>query len=439
MDKLNALSTGTRKGKKGEVNFNQTIETAQQSKPRGEGWAKSNCEQALTEASLYQFKNVVAPALSIPINCPKTLMRLAKLEKIVVENTISVPTKDNGRITQVIFTDDSKNKFLQHLSEVKQAGNQAISVEDVLKIIKDKKLHTDRVTDRNWRSFLECKKIDRDIFIAFCKSLNINNWQNVVEPSPQPRNDLTKTTRLVQILDSFNHSAQTNLVYSSLSQQNIKAAFLVVNSCSYSRTWMLRRIEDDIKLLLKVEVQKETLCSQSSMVPVSVETLKSLFKQKFDRENLKNTLDKKYLFLIINIDRYDLDTLRTLVQNFWQPLNKINTQRRDTQASGKILLFLVGSAQGNNWQTEWRNHQILADSLAELSPAQPFNVNDLGGLISKSALKFGISIPDSLTDFSKTLLAENGGSTEKLLRLFYTSFNCSPSDFNRQWQNYPPT
>ncbi len=169
MNKINALPTGTRKGKKGDVNFNEKIETAQKGKLRGKGWAKDKCEQALIEASLYQFKTVVAPALKIVIDHSKTLLKLARLEEIVDKNTISVPTNENGRITQKIFTDDSKNKFLQHLSELKQAGHQAIPVQYILNFIKNNKLHTDRVTDRNWRNFLECKKLIETVSSHFAK------------------------------------------------------------------------------------------------------------------------------------------------------------------------------------------------------------------------------------------------------------------------------
>jgi hypothetical protein len=428
MDKLNALSTGTTKG---GVKCNETIETAQQGKPRGKGWAKDKCQQALIEASLYQFKNVVAPALSIPINCPTKPMSLAILEKIVGKNAISVPAIHNTQITQNIFTDDSKKKFLQHLSEVKQAGNQAISVEEVLNVIKNKKLHTDRVTDRNWRNFLECKKIDRDIFIAFCTILEIN-WPDVVECSPQPRNDLTKTTRLVQILDSFNHIAQTNIVCQNLSI-NSKAAFLVVNSCSYSRTLMIRRIEYEIRINSNREVQRESFLSQSRFPP-SVENFNSLFSQRFSISKIEQTLREKYLFFIINIDNYDLDALCQLVENIWQPLLK----KIYPENQGKILLFLVASDQGNNWQTEWNQHPILANSLAALPPAQ-FNVNDLSQFIPRVAMRLNIQLQQNVTNLSQEILANSGGSTEKLLRLFYQHFNCSPNDFKRQWQNYPPT
>ncbi len=240
----------------------------------------------------------------------------------------------------------------------------------------------------------------------------------------------------MKILDTFNHSSQTSLVYSSLSQQDIKAAFLVVNSCSYSRTWMLRRIEDDIKSSFNVKVQKENLSPQSSHISPPVETLKSRFQENFHPKNIEKILESEYLFLIINIDSYDLETLKILVQSFWQPLNKINTQKRD-QAVGRILLFLVGSDQENNWQTQWRNHPILADSLAELTPAQPFNVNDLCGVISKSALQFGIILPNAITDFSETLLAKSDGSTQNLLKSFYQLCKCPSKDFIQQWQNYP--
>lgn len=440
MDKINALATGTRTDQKEEVKFNGIIEAAQRGKGRGTGWAKDNCEQALIEASLYQFKEVVAPALTtalnIRINCSSTPIGLTSLEQIVKKNVISVPARDNIPITQKIFTNDSWKKFLDYLSQLRKEGNHSISVQQVLDAIQTQKLHTDRVTNRNWRSFLECKKIDCDLFIAFCSILRINH-KDVVETSlSTPAKDLTKATRLVEILNTFNHTQQKIIVCTNLAQKNAPKAFLVVNPCFYSRTWMLRRIEHEIRINSLLEVQRESFFSQSRFSPLSIKELDSVCKERFlNLQNIEKILRQKYLFFIINIDCYDLDDLSKLVEKFWQPLlNKI-----DPQFSGKLILFLVASGQENNWQTQWKEHPILKKSLAELPPAQPFDITDLCEILPRAALRLNIQLTEDITDLSQNIIDKSRGSTEKLLLSFYRKFNCPSHDFNRQWQNYPPS
>ncbi len=433
MDKVNALATGTRTDKKGEVKFNEMIETAQKGKGRGGGWAKNNCKQALIEASRYQFEAVVAPALRISIDDLTKSLELKILKQLFKKNEIRVSAGYNT-ITQKIFTtEDSHTKFLDYLLELEKKGEQSISVKDLFDAIEQLNLHTDRITDRNWRDFLYCKKIDRDIFRVFCSILNIN-YDDVADIPPDPQGkDLTKETRLVEVLTTFNHGTQKNTVCAKAALKDAPKAFLVVNPCSYSRTWMLRRIEYEIKIVSQRGVEIEQFLSSSNFLPLSIEDLKSLFKKKFVNLQLINEkLQKNYLFFIVNIDNYDLVKLNNLVEKFWQPiLNQVNPQN-----PGKILLFLVSSGQGNDWQTEWQNSSILAESIVELPPAKP-DVNDLSEIIPRVAMRLNIQLAEDLTVFSQQLLKESQGSTQKLLQLFYQKFQCKHTQFNQQWQNYP--
>lgn len=435
MDKVNALATATRPGKKGEVKFNGTIENARKGKGRGGGWAKNDCRQALIEGSRYQFEAVVAPALGIPIDSPTKSLKLGILKQRVERNEICVSIEHKPTITQKIFTEDSRQRILKYLLELEEKGEQSISVKNLLKAIEQLNLHTDRITDRNWRNFLDCKKIDRDIFMVFCSILNIN-YDDVADVPPEPQGkDLTKETRLVEVLTTFNHQAQKNTVCAKAAHKDAPKAFLVVNPCSYSRTWMLRRIEYEIKIVSQRGVEIEQFLSSSNFLPLSIEDLDSLFNKKFvNLELINKKLQTKYLFFIVNIDNYDLAKLNNLVEKFWQPiLNKVNPQN-----PGKILLFLVSSGQGNDWQTEWQNSSILAKSIVELPPAQP-DVNDLSEIIPRVAMRLNIQLAEDLTIFSQQLLNESKGSTQKLLQLFYQKFQCKPKQFNQQWQNYPPT
>ena len=221
-----------------------------------------------------------------------------------------------------------------------------------------------------------------------------------------------------------------------MAQKDAPKAFLVVNPCSYSRTWMLRRIEHEIRINSLLEVQREIFFSQSRFSPLSIEEVNYLYNKRFlSLQHIEETLRQKYLFFIINIDCYNLDEVSKLVEKFWQPLlNKINPQ-----VPGKILLFLVASGQENDWQTGWKEHQILKTSLAELPPAQPFAITDLCDILPRAALRLNIQLTEDVTDLSQNIIDQSRGRTDNLLLSFYRNFNCPSHDFNRQWQNYPPT
>ncbi|SKB12599.1 hypothetical protein PL11201_410013 [Planktothrix sp. PCC 11201] len=245
------------------------IETARAKKGRGTGWASDKSHQALTDASLYQLQNVILPALGISVNKdnPNPTLNLKKLKAIIDKNCIKPPINEYSRVTLTIFTDDSQEKVLTIINNLIADDRTQLRLNDFYNFFDKHKLRTDRITDINWRYFLSGKKlIDKDIFIAFCEVLGVS-WQKVIDQKTpfKHKKDSTKATLLVEVLNTFNHQEQKDLVCSNLALSHSPKAFLVINSCSFSRTWMLRRIAYEIKTFGKkeVEVKPEDFLSQS--------------------------------------------------------------------------------------------------------------------------------------------------------------------------------
>ncbi|CAD0232384.1 conserved hypothetical protein [Planktothrix agardhii] len=282
------------------------IETARKNKGRGTGWATDDkCHQALTDASLYQLQNVILPALGISVkDNPNPILKLNTLKKIIDKNSIDQPINEYSTVTLNIFTTNSKEEVLKIINELIAGDNTKLKLNDFYKFFDKYKLRLDRITYRNWSYFLSSKNlIDEDIFIAFCSILGIS-WQEVIDQETlfKYKKDSTKTTLLGEILNTFNHKEQKDLVCSNLALSHAPKAFLVINSCSYRQTWMLRRIEYEIKTFGK-EVQPEDFCSKSKYTTPSIKDLTSRFNQKYPDQSLNEVLKSKYIFLIINVDK----------------------------------------------------------------------------------------------------------------------------------------
>jgi len=144
-------------------------------------------------------------------------------------------------------------------------------------------------------------------------------------------------------------------------------------------------------------------------------------------------LKSKYIFLIVNVDPYDLNNFKDLINEFWKPiLARVNTEK-----PGKILMFMISSDQGNDWQTEWKNCDILKDAIAELTPANPFQAQDLIEILPRIALKFDITLKEDPATLSQSILEKGKGTTEGIIKALYQQFNCQHQDLIRQWQTYP--
>ncbi|CAD5958385.1 hypothetical protein L2E67_07700 [Planktothrix agardhii 1803] len=411
------------------------IETAR----RGKGWTTDQCSQALPAASLYQFKNVILPALGISIQDKlNPTLKLNWLKKIIEKNKITKAIDQYSTITSNIFTDNSKLQSLISINQLIKDGNEGLKLND---LFYNYGLITDRITYRNWKYFLSGKLIDEDIFIAFCSVLGVS-WEEVIDQETPVKHkefkhkDSTETSLLVEVLNTFNHKEQKDLVCSNLASSHAPKAFLVINSCSYRRTWMLRRIAYEIETFGK-EVKPEDFLSNSKHTSPSINDLTSIFNERFNErspaQSLNEVLKSKYIFLIINVDDYYLNDFKNLINEFWKPiLARVNPEK-----PGKILMFMISSDRGNDWQTEWKNCDILKDAIAELTPANPFQAQDLIEILPRIALKLDKTLKEDPVTLSQSILEKGQGGTEKIIRALYGQFDCKTEDLIRQWQNYP--
>ncbi|SKB12600.1 hypothetical protein PL11201_410014 [Planktothrix sp. PCC 11201] len=98
---------------------------------------------------------------------------------------------------------------------------------------------------------------------------------------------------------------------------------------------------------------------------------------------------------------------------------------------------MISSGKENNWQTEWKNCDMLKDAIAELTPANPFKAKDLIEILPRIAFEFEITLKEDPATLSQSILEKGQGGTEKIIRALYRQFDCKTEDLMRQWQTYP--
>jgi hypothetical protein len=178
---------------------------------------------------------------------------------------------------------------------------------------------------------------------------------------------------------------------------------------------------------------------------VDIQVLKSRF-QKY----ISTDFSQKQLILILNIDNYLLE-VEQIIKDLWRPLlHKAHQQRPNS-----VLLFLMSQELENDLQEKWRDNQILGDYMAQL-PCPSFTEKELGEVISNIAEHFAFQFQQYLEESPKVIAENlmneyqrncqqnasiNSTPTQNLLMEIYKIFKCqySQEEFNRQWQNYPPT
>lgn len=309
--------------------------------------------------------------------------------------------------------------------------------EIVDQLIKPGLVRTKGVTIENYRAFLQGKiEIEESVFIAFWKALEIKeNWEDCVEKD--------KTAIILTHLKSFNHKSQVRVISENLlSQENQVRAFLFSNQCSYSRNWMLRRIEHEINEFLgRVKVQGLNKDSISFRVPPS--ELESRFEKHRSTDFSQTTL-----ILTLYIDQYFKEDIEKIINDFWKPV----LQKAKEKRQNSVFLFLISR---NDWEEKLRENPILLEYIAQL-PCPSFTSDEL---YDEVLLKIARNLPfqdqpsrdvDVLRNLVEKLMNEdqindqqnaniNPTHTLNLLQGICKHFNCSFNDFNRQWQNYPPT
>jgi hypothetical protein len=321
------------------------------------------------------------------------------------------------------------------LSDSIKIGLRKITIGEIVDLIRKNPVYTNGISYRHWRDFIGCEReLDQLIFVAFCHALDINNSEDFVEKSLIYSKPSTREFYLIEHLNSFNHRKQIRIINNQLSIENQVRAFLFVNPCPYRTTWILRRIEHEIKEMYR-QVEVKRLNKDKSLQLLSIQDLKYAFQQYDSKYFIK-----KNLILVLNIDSYDLQSLENIINNCWLPLLRIFSKER----TGIVLLFLVAHGLGNDWQIEWQNSSILATNIVKLC-SYPFKSEDFCEVISKIARDFALQFREYSLQPAETiaeqLLADSNGNVRELLRKVYNHFNCriSQEEFNRQWQNYPPS
>lgn len=413
----------------------------QKIKRKEEGWARNKCETALMLASEHQFRNAFAKefkkdGLKDDVDIPiQNFLDWINDEKVFVKiksgNRKGEPCQD---IVIQYVNEDFINPGLPRISLGEIIDNLILS--------KQKKVRFHNITTPNWIKFLKIEEeIEEDIFAAFWYALDIKeDYQLFFEKikSDSPYINKLKIDALVSELTAFNHDSQIKVIRQN-GINNYKQAFLMVHKCPLRKDWIFQRIAHEIRDKSKLKVEPKRINHLKN-----VQELKQTFDQDYSQEYLNQLLNNNYLFLIINIDGYDLERLEGFIQNCWQRV----LERISGEQKGKILLFLVAKELGNNWQTQWQNSEILQLYVKQIQ-LTPFTLDDLEDLIlsieSKFSSKFDqktLKSEEQARSIAQNLLKDciisgKDINTGKLLENILETFNYQYEDLIRQWQTYP--
>ena len=437
----------------------KTIQSRQKNKARqnNSGWAKNSdgCWAALMAASKYQFTKAVRKKFDLPSDDDYAAINIPTFRQWITSHEVFIHEQKNS--TRL----DSQSVVDKLLQDSINNNVETITIGEIVGLIEDREtdVRTDRVTYRNWKYFLEGKCLDKDIFIAFCYALGLENeWKTLVQIEDPPiySSEKTQVDYLSQYLNEFNHRDQIEKIKEKIifTKNNQVTAFLFVNKCPYSQTWMLRRIEHEMKNKWyrdrPVEVHNLNL---KKNICVGIPVLESRFQ-----EYISTDFSQKQLILILNIDKYLL-YVEQIISDLWRPLlDKAHQQRPNS-----VLLFLMCQKLENYLQEKWRENQILRDYMAQL-PCPSYTKKELGEVISNIADNFGFQFQQYLEESQEVIAEklmneyekmmneyeqncqqnasiEDPTHTRNLLKGIYKHFHCPDSDneVNRQWQNYPPT
>ncbi|MEI2581754.1 hypothetical protein [Scytonema sp. PRP1] len=375
------------------------------------GWTKDQNSEALIITSQQEFKKAVDEIL-LTQSVDNTLLTIEQLEKLAD-----------------FFTTNAKNAVFKCISKLLKEKTQKITIAHFLQIIESEDLHTKGITYINWQKFLQGKEIDKPVFIAFCDALEIEDWRDVAEARPIDSKDNTKQARLVEGLSLFNHQKQVNLLLEKLANGN--RAFLVANPCHYSRTWMLRRLESEISANIKLKCKPISL-QRSLYSSLGIGELKAHFEEKYLPTKIINILKQEHIVIVFDIDSYDLQRLEQLIVEFWQPL----VSNLPPKTPGMLLMFLLATNRGNDWQGKWQNNPTLCKHMTELLPANPFQPEDVAQVLPKVALQLRKPLSEPALDIAHSLIQKSQGKTDKLLQEIYRYFECRTTEFS-VWQRYP--
>lgn len=417
---------------------------------KGTGWNKGSNSKAISEASKYLVKMKICELLKVKKITEDTTLKIEQLERLA---------------TGDIFTDNNKNKdnsgeekIKTYIKELKKENKTETKVKDLLQFIQNQSIHWKGISYANWKNFYQGKKIAQYIFDAYCHVLEIdkNEYKKLVHQDIAKKFSSRKSVQiniLVNRLSTFNHKEQINLFKEKLNQE--RRIFLINNSCLYSRTWMLKCLEQGI-LSSICGVEKCFYFPQqySSYISSGVKGFKDNLSREFPNieknpKRLKNILSNQHILFVIDINEYDLQSLKKLI-NILQPFVEITNEKQ----GGRLIMFLLARGNNNNdWlDGKWNNNDTLSSEICELKPANPFSsekhieqlaevIRDirLNGLQEEESSKKEKDDEVARNLIDKSIMSEKKYSTKNLLLEIYQHFNCggNNNDFAPTWERYP--
>ncbi|NJL81407.1 MAG: hypothetical protein HC917_26330 [Richelia sp. SM2_1_7] len=208
---------------------------------KGDGWNTGSNSKAISEASEHLVKVKICELLKVKKITEDATLKIEQLERLATDDifTVNNKNKDNS----------GEEKIKTYIKELKKENKTETKVKDLLQFIQNQSIHWKGISYANWKNFYQGKKIAQYIFDAYCHVLEIdkNEYKKLVHQDIAKKFSSRKSVQiniLVNRLSTFNHKEQINLFKKKLNQE--RRIFLISNSCLYSRTWMLKCLEQGI-------------------------------------------------------------------------------------------------------------------------------------------------------------------------------------------------
>ncbi len=367
---------------------------------RDQGWnIDRNTTEVLPEANRYQFQKIL------------------RQENINCESTIQI-----GDLTNLfrikVFTSESENKLRAYID--KQNGKTEVAIKDFYEFFDTNEIRIKNFTHRSYMNFLNCKEIEKEVFIAFCQVIGIN-WKSVVDKD----SIYYKTHSLLDSLVLFNHSEQIIPFKNNLHKNQI---FGVNHSCSYSRIWTLRRLESEINRITSRK-SKRIVITGSRYVKLDIESMNN----KFSDQNL-NCLTKENVLIFFDLQDFVLENIEQIVSSYW---NNLITQVPQN-AKGKLIMFLLyKNYNQEEIQTSLNTINIPTSNLFNL----PTINDELASLLAEIYMRYNNQLETSqnLIEISQKIIMDSQNDTGNLLRNIYDNF-LNHQQVQKElslWQKYP--
>jgi hypothetical protein len=395
-----------------------------------------SCWKALMIASEYIFRDAVTKKFDLDGYNDENFMPVEEFSNWIQSTSFfdyrnNKSKNPNQETSQKIIEDyiESVRKRPPFYRKI-TVGNIVDFIKDKNKLVRCKGVHNGK-----FKQFLGGKIIEKDIFIAFWKALEIQEtWEKfVVVKSPIYSEEIARESFLLECLTSLNHTSQIRLIQNQICTPNNQVrAFLFINQCPHSQSWMLHRIKYEIhRSRFPVEIKPLNQKNNYAALPTSE------IEARFFQEAKYLNVSEKQLIFTLNIDNYDPDAVKSIIKNCWLPVLESANKIRPNS----VLLFLMDRTSGKDWQ---ENNNILQDYMAQLPCHLPASSesqeleNLILGIASRFIIEFQYTPKESCNIIAEKLINKfrNHHQTLPLFAEICQYFNCSPKQFEKQWKNY---